>query len=40
MKGAGQWLLAAALALVCAWAQWAVRQPAMVHQLAMLLPLC
>lgn len=32
--------LAGALAMVCAWAAWAIQQPALAHQLERLLPLC
>lgn len=34
------WLLAAVLAMVCAWTAWALQQPELVHQLALLMPLC
>jgi hypothetical protein len=40
MKDLAQWLLAAVLAVVCAWALWAMQGPDMAHQLAMLLPPC
>ena len=40
MNGRAPWLLAAVLAAICAWTVWALRQPELVHQLAMLMPLC
>ncbi|WP_260115508.1 hypothetical protein [Pseudoduganella ginsengisoli] len=40
MNSKAQWLLAMLLAAVSAWALWAMQQPDMVHQLAMLGTLC